>query len=320
MSIKINKYPNNFKSLLKLINSKPIYKQIYFSLNPIIFDTTLRDGLQNIKGKNIIRYSTSSKIEIYNNILKKYRPKYIEIGSLASEKYFPIFSDSLELYKKINNPFLNKNFILIPSSNKLEQAINYGCKNFSFITSVSNSFQILNTNKNILDNKKDIIDMYYKIISNPKIINPKIKIYISCIDYCPIEGKISNKFIIDELISYYNICNPNIICLSDTCASLSYDNFIDIIDNANKGGIPYSKFSLHLHIDNSNPDYYSNLEKIFIAAMDRKINHFDLSIFNTGGCSMTINSNKTKPNLSYKLYYKLLFNYIINKSKEYINN
>lgn len=311
----IKKYPNCYKSLRKLIDSNDVYKNIYNSLNLIIFDTTLRDGLQNIKPSELGEYSTQYKLELYSKIKTKHKPAFVEVGSLSSEKLFPIFSDSVEIFVQTNNKIVGKNFLLVPTVSKLKLAINSGCNNFSFISSVSESFQLANTNKSIQQTKAEILEMMYEIKINQKTTNPQVKIYLSCIDHCPKEGKISPDLIADEIIYYNQVSKPDIICLSDTCASLTYETFISIVDKANKGGVPYHKLSLHLHIDNSNPNYYSNLQKIFNASMDRKITQWDLSLLETGGCVMTMDNSDVKPNLSYKLYYRLLVDYIVSKSQ-----
>jgi hypothetical protein len=309
----IKKYPSCYKSLSKLIGSNENYKNIYSLLNPVIFDTTLRDGLQNIKQSELNNYSTQNKLELYNKIKAKHKPEFVEVGSLVSKKYFPIFSDSIEIFTQTNNNTIGKNFLLIPSMSKLKLAINSGCNNFSFISSVSESFQLANTNKSIQQTKAEILEMMYEIVSNPITSNPQVKIYLSCIDHCPKEGKISPDLIADEIIYYNDVSKPDIICLSDTCGSLTHESFIDIVDKANKGGVPYQKLSLHLHIDNSSPNYYSNLQKIFNASMDRKITQWDLSLLETGGCVMTLDNSNIKPNLSYQLYYRLLIDYIVYK-------
>ena len=308
----IKKYPTCYKSLTKFITSKESYTNLYNLLNPTLFDTSLRDGLQNIKNNELSTYSTENKIMLYNKILDTYNPNELEIGSVVSEKFFPIFADSLELFTQLDNK--NKNYILVTSSSKLHPVIKSGCNNFCFITSMSESFQLKNTKKTLEETKNEILTMMYEIASHPLTFNPKVKIYLSCIDTCPKEGKISNDLIVNEIIYYDKICKPEIICLSDTCASLNYENFVDIITKAFNGGVSYEKLSLHLHVNTADPNFYENLQKIFNHSMDVGIRKFDVSLFETGGCTMTIGTKNTKPNLSYKLYYKLLVDYISSKA------
>ena len=177
----------------------------------------------------------------------------------------------VEIFAQTNNKIIGINFLLVPSISKLKLAINSGCNNFSFISSVSESFQLANTNKSIQQTKAEILEMMELIYSKSNIIKPKVKIYLSYIDHCPKEGKIYPKLITNKIIYYNQVSNTDIICLSDTCASLTYESFINILDKANKSGEPYHKLSLHIHINNLSPNYYSNLQKIFNASMDRKI-------------------------------------------------
>ena len=104
--------------------------------------------------------------------------------------------------------------------------------------------------------------------------------------------------------------NVDSICLSDTCGTLNEEDFEYIIDTCVYFGLPLSKFSLHLHVNKSRE---SEVEKIIHKALDRKIINFDVSLLDTGGCSVTMNKDRISPNLSYELYYKSLCNYIMKK-------
>jgi pyruvate/oxaloacetate carboxyltransferase len=208
------------------------------------------------------------------------------------------------LYKKCNN---ENNYLLIPNFSKLSIIKDIKCKNISLITSVSDSFQFKNTRKSIDETKEDIKNIILNFEGN-------IKLYISCIDNCPQIGPISHEKILSEIEYYYNELNIRNICLSDTCGSLTYESFIDLVDKIKLINIPYEIFSLHLHVNNlSNESNKSNTIKIIHEALDRNITSFDVSLLETGGCSVTM--NKTVPNLSYKIYYQALVDYIISKNK-----
>ena len=141
--------------------------------------------------------------------------------------------------------------------------------------------------------------------------NFNVKLYVSCINECPISGKINNDIIIKRILKLNKI-NINNICLSDTCGTLEVDDFKYIVDNCNNSGVPFFKFSLHLHVK---PHREHVVEEIFFAALDRKIVNFDVSLLNTGGCSVTMSKENIAPNLSYDQYYRFLKNYIYNKCK-----
>jgi isopropylmalate/homocitrate/citramalate synthase len=295
---------NNIKSL-------PTFRELYTKINPILYDVTLRDGLQNAKVED---YPTEHKKKVFQNIMKSENPPKIEVGSLTSYRILPIMKDSIEIYKYaveyINKEKLNTDvYVLVPSLSKLNIAINNKIQNYSFITSVSNSFQLRNTSRT-LDRTKEELRTMFETLDNGSNENSKKKLYISCIDQCPIVGKIDKGFIINELLYYNENYNFDEICLSDTCGNLSFENFFYIIENATYLGIPTNKLSLHLHISNENME---NSKKILKYCFENEINKFDISSLATGGCSITIENKKLHPNLSYGIFYSILYEYIYKK-------
>ena len=139
---------------------------------------------------------------------------------------------------------------------------------------------------------------------------PFVKLYVSCINECPIEGKIDIHFIVNRILKL-NSMNVDSICLSDTCGTLNVDDFEYIVDTCAFFGFPLSKFSLHLHVKRERE---KEVERIIHKALDRKIINFDVSYLETGGCSVTMDKKNLVSNLSYDLYYKTLCNYIIKKT------
>ena len=98
------------------------------------------------------------------------------------------------------------------------------------------------------------------------------------------------------------------ICLSDTCGSLTNDEFHEIIGKLYQIGADINKFTLHLHVK---PDREDEVEKIMHTAIDYGIEEFDVSYLKSGGCSVTMDKNKLAPNMSYEQYYKFLTNYLL---------
>ena len=113
-----------------------------------------------------------------------------------------------------------------------------------------------------------------------------------------------------EEIMQYHYSGVNKICLSDTCGTLDYKDFNQIMNLVNYYGMPLNRFSLHLHV---NPNNIYNTKKIMFSAFDRGITDFDVSELSTGGCSVTMKKENICPNLSYDLYYETLTEYIESK-------
>ena len=341
--MKIIKYPKSFMGFYDLIKSNIKYERLYIKLGcPTPFDVTLRDGLQSLKFdniNNIENINIETKKNIYHEMYFNYKPKNIEIGSIVSEKVLPIFKDSLDLLDYIEKhqesikhhfdyifPNEMNNYILIANYNKLKQTLdnnnnnnknnnnknnnknnNYKKLNYSFITSVSNSFQYKNTKMNLQQSDEDILNMIYFLDDKLDKRDYKIKLYVSCINECPIEGKVGLDTIVNRLV-YINNFKVDTICLSDTCGTLEFHDFKYIIDKCIENGIDTNKLSLHLHVKKTR-EYI--VETIIHYALDNGIIEFDVSLLESGGCSVTMPKDSLCPNLSYDLYYKSLTNYLI---------
>ena len=312
-------YPKCALDFKKFLYVNPDFSKFYYMLGePKLFDVTLRDGLQTLSIEKQKKYTFKEKLNLYHRISFNYNPKNIEIGSIVSEKVMPVFKDSIKLFQNIklyensiselSGVVRANKFLLVPNSRQLKNVINNTYMNhFSFITSVSEKFQLKNTKQTLDESYSDIYEMMYSFEENKyRQRLPFVKLYVSCINECPISGKIDNDFIINKLLMI-NKMNVDNICLSDTCGTLDVKDFEYIVDTCKFFGLPSSKLSLHLHVKKGREDI---VEKIIHKALDRRILDFDVSLLETGGCSVTMNKNQIAPNLSYELYYKSLVSYI----------
>jgi hypothetical protein len=314
---------NTFNNWLYLEeNSKYLKKYQNIISKPKLFDVSLRDGLQCLTKEEQNKVDIENKKKIYHEIIYNYKPDYIEVGSLVSPKVLPIMQDTSQLFEycDIHSNILNtnnKHFLLIPNFNKLielKQTKKYiYCNYYSFITSVSSSFQKKNVNKSLEESKCEIsrmIDYLYRFR-----LNNFIKLYISCINECPILGKLDNDYIVEEILYYYKY-NLNNICLSDTCGSLSPTDFDYIINKCINNGVSPSILSLHLHINKNKENEETRIQSIINIALEKNISCFDVSMLQTGGCPVALNVKEYfLSNLSYELFYKCFVNYIINENK-----
>jgi hypothetical protein len=71
--------------------------------------------------------------------------------------------------------------------------------------------------------------------------------------------------------------------------------------------LPISRLSLHLHVANNNE---KEVADILQTSFRNGIHRFDVSVLETGGCSVTMDKSKRMPNLSYDLFYESLAKYI----------
>jgi len=298
-----------FNKMLQTIKSNPEYHNVLKKMNPILFDVSLRDGIQNAKVEN---YPTAIKRGVFHDILERFSPTNLEIGSFVNPNILPIMNDTLELYKYSKNTANLNTYVLIPSIKKLDLAIENKITHLSFITSVSNVFQVKNTGKSLNETKYDFKTLFQKLSREPEQ-KYTTKLYISCINRCPLMGEVPEYYIIGEIMHYYENYPFTEFCISDTCGTLDFENFKFILESCKKQGISFSKFSLHLHIS---PENIANVEKIMFYCFENEINKFDVSYLETGGCSVTIKEDKICQNLSYELFYSILLKYIENRGKK----
>lgn len=289
----------------KLCYNKPCEKPCTnINIKPIIFDVSLRDGLQ---GANPLDFPTFKKSEILHAIHQKYTPAKLEIGSFVSPKVLPIMSDTAKLLELVHSSIRETTdiYALVPNKIGLLNAISSGFTNFSFITSVSNAFQVKNTGKSLSHKKLELeeITQYIKTLKPPI----KTKLYISCVKECPINGMVDSDFIIHEILSSYGLVDEyDELCISDTMGTLKSRDFEYIVDGLIRFGVSPSRISIHLHINKENE---REAKQILFACFLRKINRFDVSVISDGGCSVTMDADKLKPNMTYEFLYSTLEEY-----------
>jgi hydroxymethylglutaryl-CoA lyase len=279
-------------------------KNANIDIKPIIFDVSLRDGLQSANPKE---YTTLKKYEILHAIHHKFSPAKMEIGAFVSPKILPIMGDTSILFDLVQSHVKDSTdiYALVPNKIGLLTAINSGFTNFSFVTSVSNAFQVKNTGRNLIYKKSELDEMvkYIKLLKMPV----KTKLYISCITECPVTGPVNSDFIIHEIISSYGLVDEyDELCISDTMGTLKCKDFEYIVDNLIRFGVTPSRISIHLHINSENE---IEAKQILFACFRRKINQFDVSIISEGGCSVTMNPEQLKPNMTYDFLYSALEEY-----------
>jgi hydroxymethylglutaryl-CoA lyase len=284
------------------------YLKILRNINPVLFDVSLRDGIQSA---NPSTYSLSHKKQVFDKILTTHGPAHMEVGSIVSSKVLPIMSDSLDVYAYAKSKTEKRVFLLIPNMTSLKTALNAGVDGVSFITSVSDNFQLKNTKKSLIQTKIDLNEMCY--FTKTESPNTYIKLYISCINQCPISGKMNDDDVVREILCYTDNNHVSELCLSDTCGTLSYRSFKYIVDKLISYRVPTSKLSVHLHV---NPNEKENVVDILFYCFENGINKFDVSYLDEGGCVVTLGSN-VKPNLTYDLFYNSLNRFITWKNKEY---
>jgi len=252
------------------------------------FDVSLRDGLQTWKRIP----TTQEKKNILHNIVKSTSSQKIEVGSIVSKKVLAQFEDSVELYHycKKTYPTISP-FVLIPSLKMQQIALDHKIHNMSFISSVSESFQMKNTKMDLFQTKKELGFLFENCPGTSKL-------YVSCINECPISGIMENKDIVKELMEYL-VMSVDEVCISDTCGTLTKERFDPVLKQLipfmRREQIPMSKLSLHLH----KHVVPGETQKLISYCRESGIYNFDVSCVEGGGCSVTMDENQINGNVSY---------------------
>lgn len=160
---------------------------------------------------------------------------------------------------------------------------------------MSNKFQLKNTKQSLSVAKENIKSMCQHLSPSNKV-----KLYISCINECPLSGKQKQFDVLQEIMYYYTTHFEDIdtFCLSDTMGTLTFHDFRTILTYIIwVGNIPPKMISLHLHANKTNMHEISN---IIHYAHENGVYKYDVTLLESGGgCSVTLSSDKCHNNISY---------------------
>ena len=323
-------YPTCSKTFVKWMMNDPSYLYKYTKMgSPKAFDITLNDGLKGLSLEEQYLFSLNNKKDLLATNINKYNPFAFSLGSIASHKIVPIMKNVPQFYNYAYNFYNKKDFIKpyfyinLYNQKQLDDVIGSNMfNNISLSTSLTDSFQKYSTKQTVAQKKKEISNIVYNLdiyCYNREIITvpyPQIKLYINCFNMCPLEGKLNNDYVIDEICNYYTYIKPDILCLKDNCASINKMDFEYIIRKCVENGVNPSKLALHLRYINGHEENTSN---IINCAINNKITMFDVSSIVTSdyikNTSYMSNINSAKI-LTYSLFYKSIVDYIMTNTNK----
>ncbi len=199
----------------------------------------------------------------------------IDIGSFVSSKVIPQLSDSAEVIDRIN--LTNNTKLLVIIANKrgaLEACTHAKISYLGYPFSISENFQMRNTNKTIKESEKVLMDIQEVCLSH----NKELVVYLSMGFGNPYGDPWSFE-IVDKWILKLVNRGVKIISLSDTIGSADAHSIGQLFQNISK---KYKdiEFGVHLH---TNPrSWYNKVEAAYEAGCRR----FDGAIKGFGGCPM----------------------------------
>ena len=239
-----------------------------------------RDAMQSIK----TFIPTNTKLSYLQSVVDV-GFDVVDIGSFVSPKAIPQLSDTSIIIDSIDLSNSNSELLVIVA-NKLG-AINaskfdkIGYLGYPF--SISENFQMRNTNKTIKDSEKELAE----IISIAEKVNKKVVVYLSMCFGNPY-GDPWNLDIVNHWVYKLSKMGVKIISLSDTIGTSNPESIKSIFYSVLKNHIDI-EFGAHLHSDPST--WYNKIHSAFEAGCRR----FDGAIKGFGGCPMA--SNKLVGNM-----------------------
>ena len=239
-----------------------------------------RDAMQSIK----TFIPTNTKLSYLQSVVDV-GFDVVDIGSFVSTKAIPQLSDTSIIIDSIDLSNSNSELLVIVA-NKLG-AINaskfdkIGYLGYPF--SISENFQMRNTNKTIKDSEKELAE----IISIAEKVNKKVVVYLSMCFGNPY-GDPWNLDIVNHWVYKLSKMGVKIISLSDTIGTSNSESIKSIFYSVLKNHTDI-EFGAHLHSDPST--WYNKIHSAFEAGCRR----FDGAIKGFGGCPMA--SNKLVGNM-----------------------
>ena len=230
-----------------------------------------RDAMQSIK-KFI---PTEKKIKYIQSLLDV-GFNTIDVGSFVSKKVIPQLADTGELINSLDFEDKNTKMLVIVANIKgAEIATNF--KQISYVGfpfSISENFQMRNTNKTIEESFINLININDIVLASKK----KLVVYLSMCFGNPY-GEVWSLNILDYWISKLIDLGIKLISLSDTIGSAT-PKIINVVYEYFSMKYPNVEFGLHLH---SHPQFWR--EKVE-TSIDSGCLRIDGAIQGFGGCPM----------------------------------
>jgi len=230
-----------------------------------------RDAMQGI-AKFI---STEKKIRYINNLIKVGFDT-IDFGSLVSPKIIPQMKDTIEVLNNLDIGGSNTKLLAIIANTRgaIEAMDHEEISYLGFPFSISETFQVRNTNKSIIEALNTIEEIQNLCLKKSRTLVT----YIS-MGFGNPYGDPYDVSIVEQFVGILDKIGIKVISLADTIG-VSEPESITYLFNKLKPAYPHIEFGAHLH---SHPDKSKEkIEAAFNAGCDR----LDGAIKGFGGCPM----------------------------------
>ena len=187
----------------------------------------------------------SSSIDRFHNIITNHSPTYIDTGKKTDKGKSLVntglmYSYAHDYLQTKNKTYKCDSLLGIYKMDPQPPIDKYPM--ISYRTSISPVYQKKTENMTMKETKE-------KFEALSKIPYSYKKLYVSCLNECPYAGPIDIDLTLHEICKYYHKYNFDEISLCDTCASLSYEEFTNLLVSLVIFGIPRSKIAIQLALN-----------------------------------------------------------------------
>jgi hydroxymethylglutaryl-CoA lyase len=235
--------------------------------NVTIKEVGPRDGLQNEK----VFIPTEDKITWINH-LSQTGLQYIEITSFVNPRWIPALSDALTVAKGIQKVPGVTYTALVPNRQGLERALEADVEETAVFMSASETHNIKNINKSIIDT----FPIIKEVVQDSLAAGKSVRAYISTVFGCPYEGYVGIDQVVPITERLFEM-GVTELSLGDTIGVANPKQVQAVLEILLKR-FPADKLALHFH------DTRGTAIANILASLDMGITTFDSSIGGLGGC------------------------------------
>jgi len=227
-----------------------------------------RDGLQTAGAA----VSTDAKVA-FVDMLSTSGLREIEAGAFVSPKAVPEMADSADVFARIKRAPGVTYAALVPNEKGLEAALAAKAGKISVFTAASETFNQKNINTSI----EGSIERFKPVVPAAKRARLPVRAYVSTAFYCPYEGRIKPKAVVD-VVKRLEQLHVDEHSIGDTIGRASPDDVRRLLDALLKA-VPVEKVFLHFH-----DTYGMAVANALAAWQEYGISGYDASTGGVGGC------------------------------------
>jgi hydroxymethylglutaryl-CoA lyase len=230
-----------------------------------------RDAMQGIQEF----IPTEEKINYLNSLLACGFHR-LDFGSFVSPKAIPQLRDTAEVLPHLKFDSKTELLAIVANDKGVEQALGFDEIHFlGFPFSVSEQFQLRNTNANIMESKARLLQISKRVNECKK----QLMVYLSMGFGNPYGDTWSIQLVVDFAKELHETMGITHVALSDTIGSATPFLVKELFSEV-QGALPNLEIGVHLH---TLPQHATAL---IDAAVSVGCQHFDSALLGIGGCPM----------------------------------